>query len=31
VTRVKAIALWFALAHDLLGAARLRGAAIGQV
>jgi hypothetical protein len=31
VTKVKAIALWFALAHNLLCAARLRAAAVGQV
>ncbi|MBV8313438.1 MAG: transposase, partial [Planctomycetaceae bacterium] len=31
VAKVKAIALWSALAHNLLGAARLRAAAVGQV
>jgi Transposase DDE domain len=31
VAKVKAIALWYALAHNLLCAARLRAAAVGQV
>jgi transposase len=31
VIKVKAIALWYALAHNLLCAARLRAAAVGQV
>jgi hypothetical protein len=31
VAKVKAIALWYALAHNLLRAARLRAAAVGQV
>jgi transposase len=31
VAKVKAIALWYALAHDLLRAARLRAAVVGQV
>jgi transposase len=31
VAKVKALALWYALAHNLLCAARLRAAAVGQV
>src|SRR5512135_3297632 len=31
VIKVKAIALWYVLAHNLLCAARLRAAAVGQV
>jgi hypothetical protein len=31
VAKVRAIALWYALAHNLLRAARLRAAAVGQM
>jgi IS5 family transposase len=30
LVKVKAVALWYALAHNLLRAAHLRGAAVGQ-
>jgi hypothetical protein len=30
LVKVKAVALWYALAHNLLRAAHLRGAAAGQ-
>jgi hypothetical protein len=31
VAKVRAIALWYALAHNLLCAARLRAVAVGRV